>query len=76
LVDALIHASNAELKAAQEAYLKMFNKNMVEDVVGDTSGDFKHLLVGILAVSLLPSLFITPQTRFSPLPSLPKVLLV
>jgi len=51
LVDALVHTPNAELKAAQEAYLKMYNKNMVEDIAGDTSGDFKHLLVGILAAA-------------------------
>lgn len=51
LIDALVHTPNALLKAAGEAYQKLFNKSIVEDVAGDLSGDFKHLLVGILAAS-------------------------
>jgi len=48
LIDALIHTPNAEIKAAAEAYHKIYNKHIVEDVASDTSGDFKRLLVGLL----------------------------
>eukprot|EP00026_Physarum_polycephalum_P010976 Phypoly_transcript_11165.p1 GENE.Phypoly_transcript_11165~~Phypoly_transcript_11165.p1 ORF type:complete len:330 (+),score=68.81 Phypoly_transcript_11165:180-1169(+) len=51
LIDALIHTPNAELKAATEAYQKLYNKSIIEDVAGDLSGDFKHLMVGILAAA-------------------------
>jgi len=51
LIDALVHTPNALLRAAGDAYQKLFNKSIVEDVAGDLSGDFKHLLVGILAAS-------------------------
>lgn len=60
LIDALVHTSNAELKAATEAYQKLFNKSIIEDVAGDTSGDFKHLLVGILTASRSDSTTVDP----------------
>jgi annexin A7/11 len=47
----LIHTPNLELKAAAEAYQKLYNKDIISDVADDTSGDFKSLLVGILAAS-------------------------
>lgn len=51
LIDALVHTPNALIRAAGEAYHKLFHKNIIDDVAGDTSGDFKHFLVGILAGS-------------------------
>lgn len=48
LIDALVHTPNYLIKAASEAYQKLYNKSIVEDVVGDTSGDFKRVLVGLL----------------------------
>jgi len=48
IIDALVHAPNALIKATGRAYKEKFNKDISADVGGDTSGDFKHLLVGML----------------------------
>lgn len=45
LVEILCTRSNAEIKAIKEAYHKDFSRNLEEDVVSETSGHFKRLLV-------------------------------
>jgi len=48
IIDCLVHQPNAYIKAVHDAYHRLFNKNIIDDIVSDTSGDFKKLLVGLL----------------------------
>lgn len=45
LIEILCTRSNAEIKAIKEAYQKDFGRNLEEDVVSETSGHFRRLLV-------------------------------
>jgi hypothetical protein len=48
LIEVICTRSNAELKAMKEAYQNLYKKDAEKDVIGDTSGDFKRLLVSLL----------------------------
>jgi len=48
ILDCLLHASNGLIKDAHCAYQQIYSKSIVEDVSGDTSGDFKKVLVALL----------------------------
>lgn len=48
LIEVICTRNNAEIKAMKEAYEKMYKKDMEKAVMGDTSGDFKRLLVSLL----------------------------
>jgi hypothetical protein len=48
LVHVICSRTNAELKALNEAYQRLYKVTAEKDVVGDTSGDYKALLVAIL----------------------------
>ncbi|KAK7092446.1 annexin A6-like [Littorina saxatilis] len=48
LIEIICTRSNAELQAIKEAYKTMYGKDVETDVAGDTSGNFKTLLVGCL----------------------------
>lgn len=45
LIEILCTRTNAQIKAINAAYRKEYNKEMEKDVVADTSGNFKKLLV-------------------------------
>lgn len=47
LIEILITSSNDEIKDIREAYKERFKKDLVKDLEGDTSGYFRHVLVGI-----------------------------
>uniref|UniRef100_A0A914ZP17 Annexin n=1 Tax=Parascaris univalens TaxID=6257 RepID=A0A914ZP17_PARUN len=48
LVDILCSRTNNELSAIKTEYRNKYGRSLEEDVVGDTSGDFKELLVALL----------------------------
>jgi len=48
LVHIICSRTNAELKALNEAYQRLYKVTAEKDVVGDTSGDYKAVLVAIL----------------------------
>jgi hypothetical protein len=48
LIEVLCTRSNAELKELKLAYKRLFSKDLEKDVIGDTSGDYKNLLVAVL----------------------------
>ncbi|CAG2210015.1 Annexin A5,Annexin A13 [Mytilus edulis] len=48
LVEVICTRSNEQIKAFKEAYKRLYNKELEADVAGDTSGNFKRLLVGLL----------------------------
>ncbi|ELU00440.1 hypothetical protein CAPTEDRAFT_158666 [Capitella teleta] len=45
LIEILCTRTNAQIKAIREAYKRLYSKEMEKDVKGDTSGNFKRLLV-------------------------------
>eukprot|EP00731_Ephydatia_muelleri_P012387 Em0006g1281a len=49
LIEILCTRTNQEIKAIKQQYKTMFSRDLERDVVGDTSGDFKRLLVSMLA---------------------------
>jgi hypothetical protein len=48
LIEVLCTRSNAELKEIKLTYKRLFSTDLEKDVVGDTSGDYKNLLVAVL----------------------------
>lgn len=48
LIEILCTRNNAEIKAIKEEYKKMFSKDLEKDIVGDTSGHFRRLLVSLV----------------------------
>ncbi|KAK3106197.1 hypothetical protein FSP39_014869 [Pinctada imbricata] len=48
LVEVICTRSNEQIKNFKAAYKTLYNKELEEDVVGDTSGNFQRLLVGLL----------------------------
>ncbi|XP_074058227.1 annexin A13-like [Macrotis lagotis] len=48
LIEILCTRTNKEIKAIKEAYQRLFNSNLEDDVRGDTSGSFKKILVSLL----------------------------
>ncbi|KAK6970182.1 annexin A6 [Biomphalaria glabrata] len=48
LVEIICTRSNAQLNNIKASYKTMFNKELEQDIAGDTSGHFKRLLIGCL----------------------------
>nr|KAG5708245.1 hypothetical protein BaRGS_021179 [Batillaria attramentaria] len=48
LIEILCSRSNAEIKQIKELYKSHFKKDLEKDIISDTSGDFKRLLVAQL----------------------------
>lgn len=48
LIEILSTKSNHEIKAIKEEYKKAFGKELEADINGDTSGDFKRLLISLV----------------------------
>lgn len=48
LIEILCTRTNAEIKAMREAYKKEFSRDLEKDVVSETSGHFKRLLVSMV----------------------------
>jgi len=48
LIEVLATKSNNEIKLIKEEYKKSFGKNLEDDISGDTSGDFKRLLISLV----------------------------
>jgi len=48
LIDTLAHATNEDVAIAKQEYHRVFKKDLVPAVSGDTSGNFKKTLLGIL----------------------------
>jgi annexin A7/11 len=48
LIEILCTRSNADIKAIKEAYQKDHSRNLEEDVVSETSGNFRKLLVSVI----------------------------
>lgn len=48
LIEILATRSNADIKAIKEKYKTLFKKELEQDITGDTSGDFKRLLVSLV----------------------------
>jgi hypothetical protein len=48
LIEIFATRTNEQVKAAKEAYKRLFNRDIEKDIMGDTSGHFKRLLVSLL----------------------------
>jgi len=48
LVEVICTRNNAEIKGMKDAYQKLYHVDMEKDVRGDTSGDYKNLLLAVL----------------------------
>ncbi|BFZ22448.1 hypothetical protein BsWGS_25488 [Bradybaena similaris] len=48
LIEILCTRSNAQIQEIKKAYQEKFNKSLEADIIGDTSGHFKKLLVSLL----------------------------
>lgn len=48
LVEILATRTNAEIKAIKEKYKSLFKKDLEQDIISDTSGDFKRFLVSLV----------------------------
>lgn len=48
LIDILCSRNTSELEAIANEYQNEFGKSLEEDIISDTSGDFKNLLVALL----------------------------
>ncbi|KAM7535600.1 hypothetical protein Aperf_G00000097475 [Anoplocephala perfoliata] len=48
LVQVISVASNQEIQQIKQAYKDLFDKDLVRDITGETSGDFQRILVAIL----------------------------
>ncbi|KAL5010563.1 hypothetical protein ScPMuIL_012868 [Solemya velum] len=48
LIEILCTRSNTQLTEIKRVYKEKFNKDLEKDVIGDTSGHFKRLLVGLI----------------------------
>jgi len=48
LIELLTTKSSEEIKNARETYRTMFNRDLEKDIISDTSGDFKSVLVSLL----------------------------
>lgn len=48
LIEILCTRSNAQLQEIKRVYKEKFNTDLEKDIIGDTSGDFKKLLVGLV----------------------------
>ncbi|XP_031350035.1 annexin B9-like [Photinus pyralis] len=48
IIEILCTLTNSEMWAVIDAYEAEFQHKLIDDIKGDTSGDFKHLLVAIL----------------------------
>ncbi|XP_064473217.1 annexin-B12-like isoform X2 [Ornithodoros turicata] len=47
LIEILCTRPNAEINAIKEAYTQMYQRNLEQDVIGDTSGALRHILVSM-----------------------------
>uniref|UniRef100_A0A8C8H3P0 Annexin n=1 Tax=Oncorhynchus tshawytscha TaxID=74940 RepID=A0A8C8H3P0_ONCTS len=52
LIDILASRTNAEIRAITAVYIKDYEKNLEEDIDGDTSGMFQRVLVSLLTVRI------------------------
>jgi len=52
LIEILASRSNDEIKAIREVYKKEYKHELEKDIAGDTSGDFKKLLIALNNVSI------------------------
>jgi len=48
LIETLCTKNNQEIKEMREGYQKLFGKDIEKDVVGDTSGHYRDLLISVL----------------------------
>jgi len=48
LIEVICTRNNAEIAAFKVAYQKLFKHDLEKDVIGDTSGDFKRIMVSLL----------------------------
>lgn len=48
LIEILCTRNNQEIKEIKEQYKLLFNKDLEKDIVGDTSGNFRRLLVSLI----------------------------
>jgi len=55
LIETLCTRNNDEIKAMKASYVKLYGKDMEKDVGGDTSGDYKRLLLEILRAERVES---------------------
>ncbi|VDD90746.1 unnamed protein product [Enterobius vermicularis] len=55
LIDIVCSRTPSELAAIKNEYKDEYNKSLEDDIVGDTSGDFKNLLVSLLQGKRDPS---------------------
>ena len=51
LVELLCTRTNAEIKAFTDAYKLKYKTTLEKDILGDTSGHFKRLLISLLQAS-------------------------
>lgn len=47
LIEILCSRSNAEIRALRDSYNKMYKRNLEKDLIDDSSGNFKRLLVSL-----------------------------
>jgi len=47
LIEILCTRSNEQIKKLREAYKKLYKRELEKDLIGDTSGDFRRLLVAL-----------------------------
>lgn len=51
LIEVLCSMSNYEIHTIKNAYLRMYGKNLESELISETSGNFKRLLVSLCAAS-------------------------
>ncbi|XP_043922524.1 annexin A13 [Protopterus annectens] len=61
LIEVLCTRANPQIKAIKEAYKRIFDRDLEDDVKSDTSGAFKKLLVALLQANRDPGLEINKE---------------
>ena len=73
LIEIFVTRSNEQLKLINKAYKQKYKESLEKALVGDTSGDFKRLMVSLNNVSCI-LFFVEPDLRvFHTSPGLSKI---
>uniref|UniRef100_A0A0N4Z9X1 Annexin n=1 Tax=Parastrongyloides trichosuri TaxID=131310 RepID=A0A0N4Z9X1_PARTI len=49
LIEIMCSRTNAQIRAIKSAYIQIFRRNLEDDIIGDTSGYFKNVLLALCA---------------------------
>ncbi|KAF7286387.1 hypothetical protein GWI33_005680 [Rhynchophorus ferrugineus] len=62
LIEVLCTKSNDEIMVIRQAYQALYSKDLEEDLIGDTSGTFKRLMVSLCNACRDESMMVNPET--------------